>query len=91
MNKHRLQYELRVRNLRADDLCVALGISRSALSRKCNGKSEFTLSEIKETVKFLGLESPAPIFLIEKCPKRHERSRNATNFIWNYRKKKRNF
>lgn len=62
MNKHLLQYELKVRNLRADDLCTALGISRCALSRKCNGKSEFTLSEIKATVDFLGLESPAPIF-----------------------------
>jgi hypothetical protein len=44
------------------DMCSVLGISRSAFYRKCNGKSEFTQSEIQKTVEFLNLDSPMEIF-----------------------------
>ena len=44
------------------DMHKMLGISRSAFYRKCNGKSEFTHSEIQKIVDYLELGSPMDIF-----------------------------
>jgi hypothetical protein len=44
------------------DMCEMLEISRSAFYRKCNGKSEFTQSEIQKIVVYLKLDSPVEIF-----------------------------
>lgn len=66
MNKAKLEYEMTLRGVRYSDLCELLGISRSALYRKCNGKSEFTRSEIEKIVEYLELESPMGIFFNTK-------------------------
>ncbi len=63
MNKARLEYKMNLRHVSKGDMCTMLGISRSAFYRKCNGKSEFTQSEIQKIVDFLDLESPMGIFL----------------------------
>ena len=62
MNKALLEYKMSEKGKNIADMCAMLNISRSAFYRKCNGKSEFTMSEIKKIVDFLKLESPVDIF-----------------------------
>lgn len=62
MNKALLEYKMSEKGKNITDMCNMLNISRSAFYRKCNGKSEFTMSEIKKIVDFLKLESPVDIF-----------------------------
>jgi predicted transcriptional regulator len=62
MNKALLEYKMSENEKSIADMCNMLNISRSAFYRKCNGKSEFTVSEIKKIVDFLKLESPVDIF-----------------------------
>ena len=62
MDKALLEYEMNKRNVTIGEMCDVLGISRSAFYRKCNGKSEFTQSEIQTIVDYLQLESPVGIF-----------------------------
>lgn len=66
MDKALLEYEMNKRNVSIAEMCNVLKISRSAFYRKCNGKSEFTQSEIQIIVDFLNLESPMGIFFKEK-------------------------
>lgn len=62
MNKALLEYKMKEKGKSISDMCEMLKISRSAFYRKCNGKSEFTHSEICKIVDFLNLESPVDIF-----------------------------
>lgn len=62
MDKALLQYEMRKNGISIGDLCEKIGISRSAFYRKCNGKSDFTQSEIQAIVDLLNLKSPVAIF-----------------------------
>ena len=62
MNKARLEYEMKKKNVTIGDMCSVLGCSRSAFYRKCNGISEFTQSEIQTIIDHLELESPMGIF-----------------------------
>lgn len=66
MNKALLEFEMRKRGKNIGDMCSMLGISRSAFYRKCNGISEFTLSEIQKTVDYLNLDSPVEIFFTNR-------------------------
>ena len=66
MDKVLLEYEMKKRGLNSATLCKQIGICRSAFSKKCNGKSEFKLSEIQAIVNCLELEDPAPIFFNQK-------------------------
>lgn len=66
MNKLKLEYEMKSRGVSVDDLCKAIGISRSAYYRKVNGTSEFTQGEIQAIVDFLGLQTPMGVFFAEK-------------------------
>ncbi len=62
MNKALLEYEMNKKGISIGEMCIKLGISRSAFYRKCNGQSEFTQSEISAIVDYLGLDSPMDIF-----------------------------
>lgn len=62
MDKALLQYEMSKNGISIGELCEKIGISRSAFYRKCNGKSDFTKSEIQAIVDLLHLESPVAIF-----------------------------
>jgi ACT domain-containing protein len=53
---------MKKKHIAIGEMCGKLGISRSAFYRKCNGKSEFTQSEIQTIVNVLQLESPMGIF-----------------------------
>ena len=66
MDKYRLEYEMKSRGITIEQMCKHLNISRSAFYRKCNGLSEFTLSEITSIVDFIGLDSPIGIFFADK-------------------------
>ena len=66
MNKALLEYRMKERGITIADMCKILGISRSAFYRKCSGKSEFTLKEIKKIVEVLNLDSPIDIFFTHK-------------------------
>jgi hypothetical protein len=66
MDKALLEYEMKKNGINVPQLCEILNISRSAFYRKCNGKSEFTLAEIKMIVATLHLESPMAIFFADK-------------------------
>lgn len=62
MDKYRLEYEMKKRNISKEKLCQQICMSRSAFYRKCNGESEFTLSEIQAIIDYLGVKSPIGIF-----------------------------
>ena len=62
MNKALLEYKMKENGKSISDMCGMLEISRSAYYRKCNGKSEFTQSEIQKIVNYLNLDSPMEIF-----------------------------
>ena len=66
MDKALLIYEMDKRGISIKMMCKKLGISRSAFYRKCNGITEFTLSEIKVIVDYLELEIPNEIFFAQK-------------------------
>jgi len=66
MNKIKLEYEMKIKGINSSEMCNRLEISRSAFYRKCNGVSEFTLSEIQKIVDILGLETPVGIFFENK-------------------------
>ena len=63
MNKEKLEEEMQSKNISKTEMCALLGISRSAFYRKCNGKSEFTLSEMQKILDVLNLNTPKGIFL----------------------------
>lgn len=62
MNKALLEDKMSEKGKSIADMYNMLNISRSAFYRKCNGKSEFTMGEIKKIVDFLELDSPMEIF-----------------------------
>ena len=62
MNKAKLEYEMNLCGVTRSELCRILGISRSAIYRKCNGISEFTQGEIQKIVDCLNLKTPVGIF-----------------------------
>jgi transcriptional regulator with XRE-family HTH domain len=61
-----LDYEMKKRGYSREKLAAAIGISRSAFYRKCNGKSEFTLAEIKAIASVLQLNNTEEIFFANK-------------------------
>ena len=68
MNKRELKAEMVRQDKSVDDLCAALGISRSAWFRKVGGDSQFTQGEIMGLRLELGLDDhqTAKIFFDDK-------------------------
>ena len=66
MDKFKLFGIMDKRGVTQEKLCHDLNMSRSAFSRKCNGKSEFTLGEMNRIMEYLEIESPMGIFFVEK-------------------------
>ena len=66
MDKFLLEYEMKKNGFSTARLCEEIGISRSAFYKKCNGKSDFTQSEIQAIVDLLHLESPMAIFFAKE-------------------------
>ena len=66
MDKYKLYSIMNKKGITQEQLCNDLHISRSAFSRKCNGRSEFTLKEMNQILDYLGMSSPMGIFFEEK-------------------------
>ena len=66
MDKAKLMNAMAEKGISIKDMCDKLNMSRSAFYRKCNGKSEFTQSEIVKIMDILGLKSPCSVFFAEK-------------------------
>ena len=66
MDAAQLECEMKRKKVSKGDMCKMLGISRSAFYRKCNGRSEFTQSEIQKIASILKLKDLAPIFFNEE-------------------------
>lgn len=56
MNFNELRAELKRKNMTIEKLAVKIAISRSAMLRKINGQTEFTLGEINRIRKVLNLD-----------------------------------
>lgn len=66
MDRIRLEYEVKRRGKTTNQLCKAIGMSKSAYYRKCKGTTEFTQGEIQKIVDYLGLDTPMGIFFADK-------------------------
>ena len=55
MNKELLRYYMARNGMNADALSQSIGIDAGTFSRKCNGHSDFTHSEILKIAKILAL------------------------------------
>lgn len=64
-SKRRLMSYLALQGSTLGELADFIGIDRSTLSRKVNGQTEWTRSEIQKTCEFLHLTSPKLIFFID--------------------------
>ena len=70
MNSKKLKASMIMNEKSVDQLCAAIGISRSAWFRKVNGNSEFTQGEIKILRQELCLDDhqTSDIFFSEEVP-----------------------
>ena len=62
-NANLLKAELLIKGISNDELAKILGINKATLSKRINGKSEWTLSELKQVGNLIGLEKLEKIFL----------------------------
>lgn len=65
-DKKRLEAELVLQNISKAEFAKALGIDTSTLYKKMNGKSDWTLTEIRKTGEILGKDKINTIFFAEK-------------------------
>lgn len=64
INKNKLEAALVLNGFSKAKFAAYLGISTSAASKKINGKSEFTVPEVRKTAELVGKETAREIFLI---------------------------
>ena len=72
VDKNLLRAELILQNITAKDLADILGISQSAISKKINGISEFSLSELQTISSKLGIEKTISIFFADKVSQKKQ-------------------
>lgn len=65
-DKRRLEAELVLRSLSKADFAKFLGMDTSTLYKKINGKSDWSLTEIRVTGDILGKDKINAIFFAEK-------------------------
>lgn len=65
MDKDLLFYKMKRKNETIDSLCQKVGFSKSAFYRKINGKTQFTLAEIKSMIEVLDIDNPTEIFFVK--------------------------
>ena len=66
MNVNAFKSQLALKGLTLNELAKKIGISRSAMYRKLNGKSEFTRQEIIDIMAAFGADDPTEIFFKDK-------------------------
>ena len=65
-DKQRLEAELVLQNIGKAEFAKSLGIDTSTLYKKMNGKSDWSLSEIRRTGEVLGKDKIEAIFFANK-------------------------
>lgn len=75
MNANLLRAALAEHGMNQAQLAKKIGISSNSMSRKLNGKREFTLSEVVAITEALELEQPQLIFLPMTSQMRNEKER----------------
>jgi len=65
MNKKMLYAKMLEKDINREQMCELLNINPATFSRKCNGRTEFTLGEITKICDALNV-SPMGIFFEEK-------------------------
>lgn len=65
-DKKRLEAELVLQNIGKAEFAKSLGIDTSTLYKKMNGKSDWSLSEIRRTGEVLGKDKIEAIFFADK-------------------------
>lgn len=66
MNANLIRAKMAEKGVTQGETAQAITISVNSLSRKMNGKREFTLSEVIRLCEFLEIENPASVFLPQK-------------------------
>lgn len=66
MNSNLLRAALAQRGMTQGKLAELVGISPNSLSRKLNGKRQFTLGEVEAISRVLELQNPATVFFDRK-------------------------
>ena len=72
MNSNLLRAALAQRGMTQGKLAKLVGISPNSLSRKLNGKRQFTLGEVEAISRVLELQNPATVFFDRKSQIRNE-------------------
>lgn len=57
--------KIKEKELTQETLAEMLGMSANSLSRKLNGKREFTISEASAVSEILGIENPNDVFFAQ--------------------------
>lgn len=69
MNAEKLREVMRSKGITVVRMCREIGVSRKAFWSKCNGKSEFTQSEIAKVAELIGKREAMNIFFPTSCVK----------------------
>ena len=72
MNSNLLRAALAQQGMTQGKLAEMVGISPNSLSRKLNGKRQFTLGEVEAISHVLELQNPAAVFFDRKSQIRNE-------------------
>lgn len=84
MNSNLLRAALAQQGMTQGKLAELVEISPNSLSRKLNGKRQFTLGEVEAISRVLELQNPAALFFDRKSQIRNERGPNPCHFPnWN--------
>lgn len=84
MHSNLLRAALAQQGMTQGKLAELVGISPNSLSRKLNGKRQFTWGEMEAISRVLELQNPAAVFFDRKSQIRNERGPNPCHFPnWN--------
>lgn len=63
MNSNKVRAKMKEAGMTQADVAKSIGMSENSLSRKLNGKRDFSISEVLRLIEVLKLENPGEIFL----------------------------
>ncbi len=65
MDKALLEYVMKTHGVSRADLCKRIGMSLCTFSKKVNGKTQFTIEEVRAIMVALDIKDPTPIFFAD--------------------------
>ena len=68
MNANLLRAAMAEKGMNQTELAKAIGISANSMSRKLNGRRDFTISEAAAIASALNLKAPQHIFFVQFVP-----------------------